>query len=67
VLNLNIYGFAMAIIYVGAGIFLLTGSNIFSFSKLQQISFASILIAYGSFRFYTAINKRKNLESNGDE
>jgi hypothetical protein len=57
----------MAIIYVGAGIFLLTGSNIFNFSKLQQISFASILIAYGSFRFYTALKKKNNIESGGDE
>lgn len=58
----NVYGFAMASIYVGAGMYILLGSNIFNFSNLQKFGFGTILVVYGLFRFYVALKKKRESE-----
>lgn len=51
--------FIMSIIYLGSGIFLLVGDNIFNFPDFQKIGLAIILISYGSFRLYRSLKKMK--------
>lgn len=62
-----ILGFAMSIVYIGLGIYILTAKNIFSFSSVQQYGFAIILIIYGLFRFYLTLKKVKESESGEDD
>jgi len=57
----------MAVIYIGFGMYILIGSNIFNFSNLQKISFGTLLVAYGLFRFYTALKKKRESEIDEDE
>jgi len=57
----------MAVLYVGLGIFLLVANNIFGFSGFQQLGFGLILIVYGLFRFYSAIKKKRENESEEDD
>jgi hypothetical protein len=57
----------MAVIYFGAGMYILISSNIFNFSNLQKLSFGTLLVAYGIFRFYTALKKKKESEIEEDE
>ena len=64
---MNIFGFAMAVLYVGLGIFLLVANNIFGFSGFQQLGFGLILILYGLVRFYSAIKKKRESESEEDD
>ncbi len=59
---LNFYGFAMAVIYVGAGMYILIASNIFNFSNLQKFGFGTILVVYGLVRFYVALKKKRESE-----
>lgn len=63
---MTILGFAMSLVYISLGIYLLTAKNIFSFSNLQQSGFAIILILYGLFRFYQTLKKKKESESDED-
>lgn len=57
--------FIMSIIYLGSGIFLLVGNNIFNFSDFQKIGLSIILITYGLFRFYRSLKIMK--EEKGEE
>jgi hypothetical protein len=59
---LNFYGFAMAVIYVGSGMYILIASNIFNFSNLQKFGFGTILVVYGLVRFYVALKKKRESE-----
>ena len=63
----NFYGFAMAVIYIGAGMYILIGSNIFNFSILQKFGFGTILVVYGLFRFYVALKKKRESEIDEDQ
>lgn len=49
----------MSVVYLGAGVFLLAGNNIFDFSEFQRIGLGLILITYGCFRFYSALKKKR--------
>lgn len=40
---------------------------IFSFSRFQQSGFGVVLILYGFARFYQAMKKKKESESNQDD
>lgn len=53
----------MSIIYIGCGVFLLAGNNIFNLSELQKIGFGSVLILYGMFRLYSFIKKLRSKNS----
>lgn len=59
--------FVMSLVYLGCGIFLLAGNNIFYFSDFQKYGLAAILIAYGLFRFYSAWKKMKEESQEDDE
>ena len=63
----NFYGFAMAVIYIGAGLYILLASNIFNFSNLQKFGFGTILVVYGLFRFYVALKKKRESEIDENE
>jgi hypothetical protein len=64
---LNIFGFAMSIVYIGIGLYILIWNNIFNFSNLQQIGFGSIIIVYGLFRFYITLKKKREEELDDDD
>jgi hypothetical protein len=49
-----------------AGMYILVCRNIFNFSNLQKISFGTLLVAYGLFRFYTAWEKKKSEKDEGE-
>ena len=53
----------MSIIYIGCGVFLLAGNNIFNLSELQKIGFGNVLILYGMFRLYSFIKKLRSKNS----
>jgi hypothetical protein len=57
----------MSIVYPALGIYLLTANLIFSFSRFQQSGFGVVLILYGVARFYQAMKKKKESESNQDD
>lgn len=57
----------MSIVYLGSGIFLLVGNNIFDFSDFQKFGFSGILIAYGLIRFYLTLKKIKEDKENDYE
>ena len=57
----------MSIVYLGSGIFLLVGNNIFDFSDIQKYGFSGILIAYGLIRFYLSLKKIKEDKENDYE
>jgi uncharacterized membrane protein HdeD (DUF308 family) len=57
----------MSFVYVGAGIFLLLGNNIFNFSVLQKVIFGSLLIIYGLFRLYNSFKKKRESKSEDEE
>jgi uncharacterized membrane protein len=59
---LSFYGFAMVVIYIGAGMYILIASNIFNFSNLQKFGFGTILVVYGLVRFYVALKKKRESE-----
>jgi hypothetical protein len=63
----NYYGFAMAVIYAGLGIFFIVADDLFNFSNFQRIGFGVILISYGSFRFYVTLKKKRKRELNYDD
>jgi hypothetical protein len=64
---LNILSFVMSLGYLAAGVFLLVAMNIFYFSTFQQVGLGCILIAYGLFRFYSALKKYREKEMLEDE
>ena len=57
----------MSLIYLGCGIFLIAGENIFGFIDIQRYALAGLLILYGSFRMYIFIKKTKEAEEENDE
>lgn len=57
----------MATIYLACGVYLLIGNNIFNFSDFQKTGLGSLLIAYGSFRMYTALKKRNEQNDTNEE
>lgn len=62
-----IASFTMSLVYLGCGIFLLAGNNIFDFSNFQKYGLAAILIVYGLFRFYSAWKKMKEDSQEDDQ
>ncbi|MBV6420643.1 MAG: hypothetical protein DAHOPDDO_01900 [Ignavibacteriaceae bacterium] len=63
---MSIFKLAMSLIYVGAGMFLILGKNIFSFTDFQKIGLGVILIAYGTFRTYSSIKKLSRKEEENE-
>jgi ABC-type Fe3+ transport system permease subunit len=59
---MNIFGFAMSLVYLGIGIFLIISKEFFYFSSMQQIGLGLILVIYGCVRFYTALMKKRESE-----
>jgi len=57
----------MTAIYIGCGLFLLLGNNVFEFTNFQKIGLASILLIYGLFRGYIVIRRKKEIEKNDEE
>lgn len=57
----------MSMVYLGAGIFLLAGNNIFDFSDFQKYGFSGVLIVYGLIRFYLSLKKIKEDKENDYE
>jgi hypothetical protein len=55
--------FLMSTIYLGCGVFLLVGNNIFNFTDLQKYGLGFALIAYGSFRLFLSIKKFKEMQN----
>ncbi len=55
----DIINIVMAIAYMGSGVFLILGENIFNFSDFQKLGLGSLLILYGFFRLYSFIKKSK--------
>jgi hypothetical protein len=53
----------MSTIYLGCGVFLLVGNNIFNFTDLQKYGLSFALIAYGSFRLFLSIKKFKEMQN----
>jgi hypothetical protein len=53
----------MAVIYLGCGIFLLIGNNIFNFTDLQKYGLGVILVVYGIFRVFISIKKIKETQN----
>jgi hypothetical protein len=56
-----IFSFIMSIVYLGAGVFLLLGKNIFQFTDFQRLGLAVIFISYGLFRFVNSVKKQKEI------
>jgi len=54
----------MTAIYIGCGLFLLLGNNVFEFTNFQKIGLALI---YGLFRGYIVIRRKKEIEKNDEE
>lgn len=63
----EIINISMATIYLACGVYLLIGNNIFNFSDFQKTGLGSLLIAYGSFRMYTALKKRNEQNDTNEE
>ncbi len=64
---LSVFGFTMSFIYAGLGVFLFFVDNIFNFSDFQQLGLGLILLAYGLFRFYTTLKKKRENELEEDD
>lgn len=47
-----IINIVMSLIYIGSGLYLLLGKNIFNFSELARIGFGNVLLLYGLLRLY---------------
>jgi hypothetical protein len=62
-----ILSFAISIVYLGFGIFLIVGNNIFVLSRLQRLGFGLVLLAYGLFRFYRTLKKKRESDIEDDE
>jgi hypothetical protein len=56
-----IFSFIMSIVYLGAGVFLLLGKNIFQFTDFQRLGLVVIFISYGLFRFVNTVRKQKEI------
>ena len=52
--------------YLGAGMFLILGKNIFNFSDFQRIGLGLILLTYGTFRTYSSIKKIRDQEEENE-
>jgi hypothetical protein len=66
---LNVSSLVMSFVYMGSGIFLLIGKNIFQFTDFQRIGLTILLIGYGVYRFFNTIKKHKEsyAKENKDE
>lgn len=49
----------MAIIYLGCGMFLLIGNNIFDFADFQKYGLGVLLLVYGIYRLFIALKEIK--------
>lgn len=57
----------MSVVYIGAGLFLLLGENIFNLGDTQRIGLGIILIIYSFFRFYNTFRKQRKRDSDDEE
>ena len=57
----------MSFVYLGAGMFLFFGKNIFQFIDFQRIGLAIILTAYGLFRFFNTLKKQSERSAKENE
>jgi hypothetical protein len=66
---LNVSNLVMSFVYIGSGIFLLIGKNIFQFTAFQRIGLTILLSVYGVYRFFNTLKKHKesNPRENQDE
>lgn len=61
----KIENISMSILYIGAGLFVLFGNNIFLFSDIQKTIIGIALVLYGAFR--SIIHFLKIKENEADE
>ncbi len=53
----------MPIVYLGCGLFLLIGKNIFDFTDLQKYGLSIIMIGYGIFRLFISVKKIREMRN----
>jgi hypothetical protein len=53
----------MGVIYLGSGIFLLVGNNIFNFTDFQKYGLGVVLVIYGIYRLYISLKKIKEIQN----
>jgi hypothetical protein len=49
----------MSFVYLGSGIYLLLGNNIFNLSDFQKNGLSILFISYGLFRFFHSLKEMK--------
>ena len=63
----KIENISMSILYIGAGLFVLFGNNIFLFSDIQKTIIGIALVLYGAFRLIIHFLKIKENEADEED
>ena len=63
----KIENISMSILYIGAGLFVLFGNNIFLFSDIQKTIIRIALVLYGAFRLIIHFLKIKENEADEED
>lgn len=63
----KIENISMSILYIGAGLFVLFGNNLFLFSDIQKTIIGIALVLYGAFRLIIHFLKIKENEADEED